>query len=1096
MKNSLRSGAVLALVLFCIFIQDARSTILWDGNVKATASAWINPVETIMVDSGTSLTVSAPEDDLWQVFDFGATQFVWTNADGIIGSEYNGIPLGALAGRIGPDGDWFFIGTGFSQTLPDDGILYLACWEQPGMSDLNSDVIRVAVSQEKAVDPADLDPDNDVDGMDLFLYLQDLSVLPLMDFAQMFGWMKITDNATLDTLSVSPGTLCPGFSPDQADYLVELEKDTGQVWITAVPSDPLAGVWINGQKADPGLAFAVSPAPGISCIPVRVVSQDGSTEKAYSLLVTRKGTAFLSDLSAGGYSLSPPFSPDTAVYTLYAGSEAAQVLLTLDTADPSDQIQVNGIPVDPGLPVPVPLETGMTEVEIVVFAPDGSESVYFVYIRKKAPPARTVFLVDNADAENEFETLSQAAAYLNTHVSVDETGEIRIQTTSPMAVDRLDLARNIILSLDPGASNVIAGPPDYPMAINAALGADISGLCFTGSPAYTINSSAGLWISGTSFSSGTTVNLTGSAASVQTKGAGSYGRYFDFVSNSLSGHLNIMMSGAADTDLSISGNQAESIQFAGAGELVGDAGLNFKANLTGELKIMASLKGNTHASILAHQNLANSDFGITMEESALFRLRQHTSALVGMDFNGLQGRIELENVTTANAVYKADLKESGYTGTANSITRFTASLRYTHGDCTYGITQKGVEFFQSYSIIGENAPLNANLTLGLDGVDIYGKYNLIAGGKVTASFKNNTTITMDAYMKLPGRMTSLDFDHMSCYGRLSMEFPESGVQLYLNAQYATLEEGMFMDFMEPAAISGTLDHVVTVTGGIMGRFGSVEEMDVLDKSMVLPKGETLVFKNLDIKDTQGRPALFLEKISVPVTIQDSRIESQTWAVVCEGINAAVTIRDNDNLKGGIFLNGDPGETGAMIDQPCVVSGNTITQSMAGGSCLASHAIRHVQTANNTLTATGGANGIMLSGGKMTVDGGSITAMGGAALMTGPSAGGTTGFLDVRNLDPVSGFVFPAEQGYVKLSDNTFSNATVFDVEQGRLINDPMAEGNSGLNPDQDIVGCLIDWNDDEHHCPDYPPRCDEWDEDSKQCGCSQNGIDPPSEPGI
>lgn len=1009
MKNSMRSGALLALALFCIFIQDACSTILWDGNVEATASAWMNPVETIRVDSGASLTVSAPE---------------------------------------------------------------------------------------KAVDPADLDSDNDVDGRDLFLYLQDLSVLPLIDFTQMFGWITIPDNATLDTLSVSPGTLCPGFSPDQADYLVELENDAGQVWITAVPSDPLAEVWINGEKADPGLAFAVSPAPGASFIPVRVASRDGSTEKTYSLMIKKQGTAALSGLAVLGCGLTPAFSPDTFVYTLSADSNDLQVLISAETRDLSDELFVNGSPAGSGTPVPVLLDPGTTEVEVTVSASDGSQASYFVYVRNHSPAGRTVFVVDHAAAGDEFETLSGAIEYLNTHLGPAETGEIRIQTTSPMEADGLNLARNIILTVEPGASNVIAGPSAYPMVINAFYGADISGFSFSGSPSYTVNSGAGLSVRGTLFSSDALIHLGGAAASVQTKDGGYSNQYFEFIGNHLSGRLNIMLSSAADGSVTTSGNQAEGIQFSGFGQFVGDAALNCKANLTEDLKIMATLTGSSRASVMAHRNVVDSDFHFTMQEFAQFNLEQHTTAMLGMELNGLKGQISLKNVTTVKASYTSDMKESNYTGTANSITDFDLRLLYSQGDSIYGFTHKGAQFFRQFSVNGENAPLNAQLTLGLDGVTVSGKYNLVAGGKVTATLENDTVITMDAYMKLPGKMATLDFTNMTCYGKLTMEFPESGVQLYLNAQYATLKEGMFMDFMEPAGISGTLDHVVTVTGGIMGRFGSVEEMDVLDKSMVPPEGETLVFKNLDIKDTQGRPALFLEKITVPVTIQNSRIESQTWAVVCDGLDADVTIKDNANLKGGIFLNGDPDGSGAMIDRAYVVSGNTITQSMAGGSCLASHAIRNVQAADNTMTASGGANGIMLSGGKMTVDGGTITAMGGAALMTGPSAGGTTGFLDVRNLDGVSGFVIPAEQGYVKLSNTTFSNATVFDVEQGRLINDPMAEGNSGLNPDQDIVGCLIDWNDDEHHCPDYPPRCDEWDEDNKKCGCGEDGIDPPSEPWI
>ena len=68
-------------------------------------------------------------------------------------------------------------------------------------------------------------------------------------------------------------------------------------------------------------------------------------------------------------------------------------------------------------------------------------------------------------------------------------------------------------------------------------------------------------------------------------------------------------------------------------------------------------------------------------------------------------------------------------------------------------------------------------------------------------------------------------------------------------------------------------------------------------------------------------------------------------------------------------------------------------------------------------------------------------------------------------------------------------------EQARLLNDPVSD-NTGLDPDGDVLGSHIDWNDDEHNCPDYPTRCDEWNEDLNQCGCGYSGIDPPSEPAI
>ena len=139
------------------------------------------------------------------------------------------------------------------------------------------------------------------------------------------------------------------------------------------------------------------------------------------------------------------------------------------------------------------------------------------------------------------------------------------------------------------------------------------------------------------------------------------------------------------------------------------------------------------------------------------------------------------------------------------------------------------------------------------------------------------------------------------------------------------------------------------------------------------------------------------------------------------------------------------------------------------------------------------------GGKMLVNAGSIITAGPYicnAIGLGPSAGGANAVLYADQVNPITGGVVPSLQGYVKLTNNTFTNAIVFDLlKNGRLLNDPVSD-NSGLDPDEHVVGSLIDWNDDDHNCPDYPTDCDEWDEDLQECGCGEDGIDPPSEPGI
>ncbi|MFV9645059.1 MAG: cadherin-like beta sandwich domain-containing protein, partial [Desulfobacterales bacterium] len=1007
--------------------------------------------------------------------------------------------------RIGTQGDWFFVGTGFNEEITEEGSLYLACWDYPGMYEDNDDAIHVTISHE-VFNPADMDQDNDVDGYDLCLYLADMSVLSISDFAEAFGFLKITNNADLSDLSVSSGSLAPLFSSDHTDYLVTVENSVEDFFVTPVLSDSLASLRINDTDADSEVPFFVSLDTGSNYISIAVTSQDGSVVKTYSLLVVRQGRAALSSLLVTAYSLNPGFSPGTDVYTINVDPSADTIELTPESIEPGSLIRVNDIEVTSGSPVLLLLDEGINEAEISVTAADGSVKSYFVYVRKTTAATQTVYIVDHADASDEFETLNGAVQYLNTHILSDQTGEIRTQTTSPMAVDVLTITCNMFITVDHGASNVIAGPPGAPLVINAWGGFDISGLNFTNSPGYIINSDSGLSIFGCSFSSDATINISGASAALYTKldikGSGEISKDFNFIGGGLAGYLNVNLSGDTDADYTTVGTNAAGIIFDASGTFVGDAALIFKVNPVSYLNITAALKGNTRAQFIGHGSVSVSKLGLKLEENASVYVKQHTTTTWKANFYGVNGTIEFENVTTANADIKIDMTESQYSGTNNSITNFNLDLSYTYNFDRIGFTEKGGHFFKTFQINGEDAPTNAELIFGFDDLDINGNFNLFAGGKVTATFNNGTTCEANAFLKFPGNFADLTFNDIHFKASLMLTFPESGTQIYLKALHADVDKGMIIDFIDSANLSGTIDHITTITGGIMIGHDLLSipgsGLDKIPPS--LPKesplaDNQLIFKNLAIKDSNGRPGLYIDGVTVPVIIQDSTIDASLWSIVCSDIDADVTIQDNSDLKGGIFLNGDPGETGAMISRQYTVSNNTITQNMAGGSCLSSHAIHDISVNNNTMTAAAGAHGILLSGGKMIVNAGSINTMGpyiSSAIGIGPSHGGANGILYAENVSPISGGVIPSEQGYVKLTGNSFSNAIVFDIEAGRLLNDPVAD-NSGLDPDEHIKGSLIDWNDDDHHCPDYPTKCDEWDE---ECGCEQDGIDPPTEPGI
>lgn len=88
---------------------------------------------------------------------------------------------------------------------------------------------------------------------------------------------QLSSNSSLQNLMSSYGTLRPAFASDIYDYSLEVPNEIDSVVLTAVASDPTAGVEIGGVG---------SLAVGENLRPVTVIAQDGSTS-VYTVHVFR-----------------------------------------------------------------------------------------------------------------------------------------------------------------------------------------------------------------------------------------------------------------------------------------------------------------------------------------------------------------------------------------------------------------------------------------------------------------------------------------------------------------------------------------------------------------------------------------------------------------------------------------------------------------------------------------------------------------------------------------------------------------------------------------------------------------------------------------
>ena len=201
---------------------------------------------------------------------------------------------------------------------------------------------------------------------------------------------RLSADASLSALAVSPGTLNPVFASDTTGYMVGYAADVSRVTVT--PTTAHAGATVEYlDAADATLTDADASSTDTfevdlgtdddTVIKVKVTAEDGATTETYTL--TFRGPsddASLSALALDPGTLSPAFAPDATSYSASVGTEAERTTVTpttahagatveyLDAADAmltdADTSSVDTFEVD--------LVTGENVIKVKVTAEDGT----------------------------------------------------------------------------------------------------------------------------------------------------------------------------------------------------------------------------------------------------------------------------------------------------------------------------------------------------------------------------------------------------------------------------------------------------------------------------------------------------------------------------------------------------------------------------------------------------------------------------------------------------------------------------------------------------------------------------------------------------
>jgi alpha-tubulin suppressor-like RCC1 family protein len=97
-----------------------------------------------------------------------------------------------------------------------------------------------------------------------------------------------TSGPSLSSFGLDSGTLSPAFNSNTTSYTVNVSSDTSSIAVTPTVTDATTSVNVNGTTVASGSASnPVNLVYGDNTMTTKVTSQDGSTTKTYTMLVTR-----------------------------------------------------------------------------------------------------------------------------------------------------------------------------------------------------------------------------------------------------------------------------------------------------------------------------------------------------------------------------------------------------------------------------------------------------------------------------------------------------------------------------------------------------------------------------------------------------------------------------------------------------------------------------------------------------------------------------------------------------------------------------------------------------------------------------------------
>jgi hypothetical protein len=190
----------------------------------------------------------------------------------------------------------------------------------------------------------------------------------------------------LSSLTASPGTLHPAFSPNTTNYQFNAPTAASSVTVTASPKDSTTTMTINGIPTAAGQERSVplGPPGSTETIPIALSSQTG-IESTYTVAVTRllSSDNNLKTLTVTQGPLSPAFASDQLTYSVDVATDVTGVTVAATKSDPNAVIS-GDVPNEGQATIPLDGPGTSKVVSITVTAPNGNSKTYSVTINRAA----------------------------------------------------------------------------------------------------------------------------------------------------------------------------------------------------------------------------------------------------------------------------------------------------------------------------------------------------------------------------------------------------------------------------------------------------------------------------------------------------------------------------------------------------------------------------------------------------------------------------------------------------------------------------------------------------------------------------------------